>query len=674
MSAAAPEYSRPAPTRGAGRLGQRIQPTALRLGADLLAASFAFWLCYHLYLGAIAREWIFRSPPQASPYVAIALVFCALMVLVFVQQGLYRGRATVLNLWELETVVKSVMLSAALLFAMLFFLDLETYSRYVVIGSLGMATGLVVLERRVLSSVVRGLQLQGVAGRRTVIYGCDRTGQLLMKKILEAPHLGSVVVGFLDDHVPLGSHVCCRITQTDPTLFKAPVLGRLEDLESLVERLGVDELLVAEPSLSSERQREIMQRCAQLKLDVGVVPSLGDIRSDQLRVEDLSAIPVLRPVHPVTRRIGRAAKRAFDLLGASGLLVAAAPVWLVSAALVRLGSPGPIIFRQQRVGQDGRPFRVLKFRTMRGDAPPYASSPPGDVDPHITRVGRILRKTGLDELPQLVNVLRGDMSLVGPRPEMPHLVQKYGPLERQRLRVKPGITGLWQLSADRHAEIHENIEYDLYYVNHQSLLLDMLILMETVFFTLGVVFGTLDRRPLQTSLERVTLGSAGADLPPALDDEYVLVVLDQRRNGVLPGSWRTCVPAVYEISDRWPVRMIVAESNLGAFDGLIEETAERVGRDGRRTSYTPYRSRSELRRLVMEARLVITDLSHVADWTEEEGVDLLLADDGGARWCPRSRVPDPVVSELSRHMTVYVGPAETEAEGFPTLSLVSRTG
>ncbi|HUP19949.1 MAG TPA: sugar transferase [Gemmatimonadota bacterium] len=654
-----------------GRHDHRNGLTALRLGADVLAGAFAFWVAYNVYLFAIGAGWVLRPPPQPGAYVAIAIVFCAIVVCVFVQQGLYRGRATVLNLWELETAVKGVVLSAALLFALLFFLDLNLYSRYVVVGSLTLAAIFVVLERRAISAFVRTLQLRGATGRRILIYGCGRTGQLLMKKILESPHLGAVVIGFLDDHVPLGSYICCRITQTDPTLFKAPLLGRLEDLEELNTKLSVDELLVAEPSLPSERQLEILQLCDQLGIDVGVVPSLGDIRSDQLRVEDLSAIPVLRPIRPVTRRIGLVAKRVFDVVASAALLLATSPLWLASALAIRLEDGVPVIFAQQRVGKDGQAFRVLKFRTMRGDAPPYASSPPGDRDTRITRTGRFLRKTGLDELPQLINVMRGEMSLVGPRPEMPHLVQQYSSVERQRLRVKPGITGLWQLSADRHAEIHENVEYDLYYVTHQSFLLDMLILMETLFFTLGVVFGTLDRRTAPAA-EKMP---AGAEKHlPAMGDEYILLALDQRRNGSLPRSWRACVPAVFEVSDRWPVRVVLAEGNRETFESLIEETVARVGRDGRQTSYAPYRSRSELRRMVLEARLVITDLEHVGRWTEEAGVDLLLADDGGAQWWPRSRVPDPIVSELSRHMTVYVGPSPQEAEGPAEAPLISLTG
>jgi hypothetical protein len=166
-------------------------------------------------------------------------------------------------------------------------------------------------------------------------------------------------------------------------------------------------------------------------------------------------------------------------------------------------------------------FRIFKFRTMRTDANPYDHSPVGDIDPRITRVGRVLRVGGIDELPQLINVLRGDMSMVGPRPEMPFIVDTYTELQKQRLAAKPGITGLWQLGADRHSEIHENIEYDLYYINHQSLLLDGLILVETAFFTSGVVLRGLHQwltaKP-KTSLRRLAGGDGAAATVPARAD------------------------------------------------------------------------------------------------------------------------------------------------------------
>jgi len=154
------------------------------------------------------------------------------------------------------------------------------------------------------------------------------------------------------------------------------------------------------------------------------------------------------------------------------------------ALLIKLDSKGPVLFRQERVGKNGRRFSIYKFRTMKLDACGNDYSPKEPTDNRITRIGRLLRKTSLDELPQLLNVLTGSMSLVGPRPEMPFIVEQYSPLQAQRLRIKPGITGLWQLSGDRAFLIHENIEYDFYYLRHRNFFMDVAILLHTCLFAM----------------------------------------------------------------------------------------------------------------------------------------------------------------------------------------------
>jgi lipopolysaccharide/colanic/teichoic acid biosynthesis glycosyltransferase len=176
-----------------------------------------------------------------------------------------------------------------------------------------------------------------------------------------------------------------------------------------------------------------------------------------------------------------AVKRFLDVLLSSLLLTALSPFLLLVALLVRFDSPGPALFRQERIGTSGRTFKIVKFRSMYTGAPKYARSPATAEDSRITPFGRVIRRTSVDELPQLVNVLRGEMSLVGPRPEMPFLVEEYDATQRQRLQVVPGITGLWQLGADRASLIHENLEYDLYYIRHRGLFLDAAILIHTVF-------------------------------------------------------------------------------------------------------------------------------------------------------------------------------------------------
>jgi lipopolysaccharide/colanic/teichoic acid biosynthesis glycosyltransferase len=186
-----------------------------------------------------------------------------------------------------------------------------------------------------------------------------------------------------------------------------------------------------------------------------------------------------------TRRIAyELFKRLCDVAASLALLVLGAPLFALVAVLIKMDSPGPVWFRQERVGQNGQVFQMFKFRTMRLEASPYEYSPRASGDPRITRVGRFLRRTSLDELPQLVNVLQGKMSLVGPRPEMPFIVEQYSERHRQRLQVKPGLTGLWQLSGDRAFLIHENVEYDLYYIQHRSFFMDLAILLHTSVFAM----------------------------------------------------------------------------------------------------------------------------------------------------------------------------------------------
>ncbi|HXC94890.1 MAG TPA: sugar transferase [Edaphobacter sp.] len=179
-------------------------------------------------------------------------------------------------------------------------------------------------------------------------------------------------------------------------------------------------------------------------------------------------------------------KQGCDVVGSFLLLIALLPLFVVTAILIKLDSPGPVFFRHERVGQHGRNFLLWKFRSMRMDVGRYEISPQSADDVRLTRVGRLLRRWSIDELPQLVNVLKRDMSLVGPRPEMPFLVAQYGPIEMQRLAAKPGITGLWQISPARAFPIHENLKYDFHYIRNQNVFLDCAILLRTIT---AVIYG-----------------------------------------------------------------------------------------------------------------------------------------------------------------------------------------
>lgn len=658
-----PQEQRP-PHATSRRADQRLIPV-LRSLLDFFAVLLAFWTSILVRAWVTTLDWLEPISIEPAPYINMGILYGVLVVLVFWRLGLYKERASILNLQEMADALKGITLASALFLVVMFLGQITPFSRFVAFAGFGFSMLFILLQRRLFSAFARGLGLSGRVGRRTVlIYGSGETGRLLMKKLVQAPHKACSVIGFLDDFAPRGTPVYCRIDQTTMEVYEAHVLGRLQDLREIAREKGVNELLVTVSLTNAERHHELLKLAREAGVNVGVVPRFGEVRADQLEVEDLSAITLLRPRSTRSGRLYPAAKRAVDLIVASALMLVMLPAWALAAIGIRLESGSPVLFRQMRIGEGGRPFQMLKFRTMRKDTNPYETSPIGDnSDPRITRVGRLLRMVGMDELPQLVNVIKGEMSIVGPRPEMPFIVERYTALERQRLEAKPGITGIWQLSSDRHAEIHENLEYDLYYIHHRSLLLDLLIMLETVFFTIGLAskFGHHDSDGHVTDSGVVIRPWRPTDARPRRDG-YVLVALDQRWTGLPPESWVTCATLVETLVAHGQVKFLVAPDNVAAFDSLLTRplSGESNG-DGVVAEYVPYTGRSELRALTIGARMVVTDLEHVKRWAQERNVELVQVDGAELRWSGRSGTRDAIVADLAERLTIE--PAATGTAG-----------
>ncbi len=216
-------------------------------------------------------------------------------------------------------------------------------------------------------------------------------------------------------------------------------------------------------------------------IKMAFIPNLYEMFLHRISISQIGGIPIVRKAE-VIHSIYPYIKRFIDLFLSIISLIIFSPVFLIMALLIKRDSEGPVFFKQKRVGVNGKQFYIYKFRTMTVESDPYAINPLDINDSRITRVGRFLRKTSVDELPQIINVLKGEMSFVGPRPEMPFIVDAYEEVHRERLKVMPGITGLWQLSGDRKRAIHENMDYDLYYIRNMSFFLDLAILLETFIF------------------------------------------------------------------------------------------------------------------------------------------------------------------------------------------------
>ena len=254
-----------------------------------------------------------------------------------------------------------------------------------------------------------------------------------------------------------------------------PRLGSCEDLISLYRSRAFDEVVFSVP------QSSLIAASLSLRAARDGIPfrfAAGEGNAGERTIEGVVAVGIRSPMGPVAR----ATKRLVDIVLSLVALTFALPLFAVLAVAIPLDSPGSMIFRQRRVGKDGKFFTILKFRTMYMRETTDEHTPRSRGDDRITRIGRYLRATSLDEIPQFINVLRGEMSVVGPRPEMPFIAEHYTPLERARLVVRPGITGIWQISPHRRRPIHEHIYYDLYYVQRQSLLLDLVVVLQTVFF------------------------------------------------------------------------------------------------------------------------------------------------------------------------------------------------
>lgn len=303
-----------------------------------------------------------------------------------------------------------------------------------------------------------------------LILGAGVTGVRLLQKLQDHPEIGFRVVGFLDNDESLH----------DTKVGSVPVLGGFDQVRQCAVENDVAEVFLASPAMSHAEMLSRVLDCEDLEVGLWVVTNLFEVLTSETRVELVDDLPVVRLGGRRPSALYAPVKRLIDVsCSALGLLVLA-PAFAWWAWRIRRDSPGPAFFVQERVGQDGRLFRMWKFRTMWCDAPPYEASPSERDDPRTTAYGAWLRGTSIDELPQLWNVLRGEMSLVGPRPEMPFIVDEYEEWQRRRLCARPGITGLWQILGRKDLPMQQNLQYDFYYIRSRSLGLDVSLLLRTV--------------------------------------------------------------------------------------------------------------------------------------------------------------------------------------------------
>lgn len=471
------------------------------LGVVLLACWTAFQIGRHT--GGPGSSLPIEVYGQLWTLTALVCLAC------FAFFGMYRPVKSLLNVEEFEAIAKAVAVAALVVFTATLLLrtgtplpsaegggddslssllrtlnerfglqlDPASYSRVTALLSFVLILFMTTVSRFFSFKSIQALHRRGIGNRNALVVGSGPTAQWLLRKFTLIPTLGLRMVGVLGE----------RTEEVGQAIERSEVLGTFEDLERIVGERKVSEVFIALPESSEDQVIGLIERVERLGVKFRVVPRFYHLMSQRVRIENFDSIPLITRPERRWAFPSYAAKRLLDLLLGLIALTLSSPVFLVAALMIKLDSKGPVFYRQTRVGKHGAPFRMYKFRTMFTHLSGDAFAPRDETDPRITRVGRYLRRYSLDELPQLLNVLSGEMSMVGPRPEMPFIVEQYGPLERERLRAKPGITGLWQISYARTEEIHKNLDYDIYYVENRSLLLDVVILFLTVF---AVVKGT----------------------------------------------------------------------------------------------------------------------------------------------------------------------------------------
>ncbi|MBX7212957.1 MAG: undecaprenyl-phosphate glucose phosphotransferase [Thermoflexales bacterium] len=443
--------------------------------SDALAIALAFYAAFRLRL-------ILPFPEKAAQGLRfldflplLGLQIFAIVTAFFVGK-MYHRRRIRYGSDELATIFSGVSMGMLISIAVAS-LTLKTssgaydYSRGMVVYSWLLTILFTMLFRGVQARLQRALQYLGFGRTRVVVVGSGDPAVAVLQRLMQTPRLGYDIVGLIpfDGARPVPG---------------VPTLGTLEALPETLTREAVDEVIIALAGASDEDMLRIISRCDRSSLSIKVYPDLFQIMAGQMTMGELGGLPLLN-IRDVALRGWRVTfKRAIDVIGSATFLILMSPILLIFALLIKLDSPGPVFFAQERMGLDGKKFWCIKFRSMRRDAEKLGTWTTKD-DPRRTRLGTWMRAKNVDEFPQFINVLLGDMSLVGPRPEQPRYVEEFRtriPRYMERHREKSGITGWAQVNGLRgDTSIEERTQYDLWYIENWSVGLDFRILFQTVF-------------------------------------------------------------------------------------------------------------------------------------------------------------------------------------------------
>ena len=454
--------------------------TWLLILSDLVIINFAlvgaYWMRYEL-------KWFAEVGFGASlsDYGPFALVLSLLLPIAFKLDGVYDNRRGQSWFDQIYAIVNATAKGTIVLLALTFGFRPLVYSRLLFLEAAALIVLLTGFSRLVKGNIEARLRRRGIGVDRVLIVGRGEVGRTVIRTIVARPELGYQIVGLVDDNPDKGQTSIGRVEG----------LGGLDKLAEVVDHKAVDQVFITLPWMYHRKIMGIVHECQRKQVQARIVPDLFQMSLSRVDVDDLGGIPLIGVRDVTINHWQRVLKRGIDVLsaGIGGLM--AAPLMALIALAIKFDSPGSVFFRQLRVGKGGEQFWCYKFRSMhegsedeqeRLQAYNEADGPLFKIrdDPRQTRVGRWLRRTSLDELPQIYNVLRGEMSLVGPRPPLPNEVAQYQVWQMRRMEVAPGITGMWQVSGRSNLTFDEGCLLDIYYIENWSPFLDIKILLRTI--------------------------------------------------------------------------------------------------------------------------------------------------------------------------------------------------
>ena len=450
--------------------------------SDLVLVNAAFALAYILRY----KVQLFRGvdPVNYVPYgdyLAVQVGYTLVSLLTLRLDGAWTLRRGASWLDEVYSIINGTTTGMAIVLVVIFGIRPLAFSRLLLLYVSVLTVLFLSVARLVRRQILQRRRRHGIGVDRTLIVGAGEVGLAVMRTMVARPDLGYHVVGFVESD----SRPCAT------SIGRFQRLGCLADLPALVREHRVTEVIITLPTSEYGNIEETIRQCSRVGAHARIVPDFFQLSLNQVDVDNLAGIPLIGVQETTLDRGPRLLKRVMDVCGSLVGLVISSPFMLATAIAIRLDSPGPILYKQERLGERGHPFEVIKFRSMRqgADAEKAALMALNEADgplfkikddPRSTRVGRFLRRSSLDEFPQFFNVLRGEMSLVGPRPPLASEVEEYESWQLKRLAVKPGITGLWQVSGRSDLTFDEMCLLDIYYIENWSLGLDIRIILRTI--------------------------------------------------------------------------------------------------------------------------------------------------------------------------------------------------